>query len=190
MKQLKIGLDFDGVIADCGRLKTEGARQLYGLEIPSEKFKKEIVIGEGLLDKEQYLHLQQTIYGTREIGLLMEAVEEVNLYLPKLAEDGHDIRVITSRGTVETEIAREWAAGKQIDLRIEGVGGASKATAAEGLDVYVDDDLDKLESLVGVVPELFLFSWGYNADVESDGVASRVSNWAELYQKLRNIAAT
>jgi len=36
---MKIGLDFDGVISDCGKLKSDGAKKLYGFDIPSAKFK-------------------------------------------------------------------------------------------------------------------------------------------------------
>ncbi|MEK7660150.1 MAG: hypothetical protein AAB343_03020 [Patescibacteria group bacterium] len=49
---MKIGIDFDGVVADCGRLKTLGAKELYGVDIAPEKFKKEIVVGEGILTSE------------------------------------------------------------------------------------------------------------------------------------------
>ena len=41
---MKIGLDFDGVISDCGKLKSDSAKKLYGVDIPSAKFKKEIVV--------------------------------------------------------------------------------------------------------------------------------------------------
>lgn len=186
---MKIGLDFDGVIADCGKLKSDGALKLYGLEIPPEKFKKEIVIGEGHLTAEQYLSLQQSIYGTREIGFLMELVPEVDLHLAKLLEDGHTLVVITSRGEKELGIAREWSELKGLSLEFIGVGGGrSKAEAAAGCDVYVDDDLDKLEPLVGIVPHLFLFGWGYNAAVEVDGVARRVTSWSDLYARVQDLS--
>lgn len=70
-KTMRIGLDFDGVITNCGQLKSNTAYDLYGLTIPPEKFKREFVINEGYLSLEQYRHLQQIIYGTLEIGLLM-----------------------------------------------------------------------------------------------------------------------
>jgi len=95
---MKIGLDFDGVISDCGKLKSDGAKKLYGVDIPSAKFKKEIVVGENHLTAEQYRELQRIIYGTREIGLLMKPVDGVLRYLPRLISDGHIILVITSRG--------------------------------------------------------------------------------------------
>ena len=183
---MKIGLDFDGVISDCGKLKSDGAKKLYGVDIPSAKFKKEIVVGEKHLTMEQYHELQKIIYGTREIGFLMEPVDGVLHFLPRLVADGHIVLVVTSRGEIELGIAKEWSIQKGLQLDFIGVGhGKSKANAANGLDFYVDDDLDKLEPLVGIVPHLFLFSWGYNAHVDVGAIAKRVASWEELYRTIQ-----
>lgn len=187
---MKIGLDFDGVISDCGKLKSDGAKKLYGIDIPPEKFKKEIVVGEKHLTTEQYRELQKIIYGTREIGFLMEPVDGVLHFLPRLVADGHTVLVVTSRGESELEIAKEWSTRQGLRLNFVGVGyGNSKASAANGLDFYVDDDLDKIEPLVGVVPRRFLFSWGYNTHVEVGGVAKRLASWEELYQIIQTLGA-
>lgn len=180
---MKIGLDFDGVISDCGRLKSDGAKKLYGVDIPAAKFKKEIVVGEKHLTAEQYRNLQRIIYGTREIGFLMKPVDGVLYYLPRLVAGGHTVLIVTSRGEVELQIAREWSVSHGLQLEFVGVGyNNSKAEAAAGLDFYVDDDLDKLEPLVGVVPHRFLFSWGYNAHVDVGTIAKRVASWEELHR--------
>lgn len=185
---MKIGLDFDGVISDCGKLKSDGAKKIYGLDIPSAKFKKEIVIGEKYLTAEQYRELQKTIYGTKEIGLLMKPVDGVLHYLPRLLADGNMVLIVTSRGEVELEIAKEWSTSQGLQLDFVGVGyGNSKAGAAAGLDLYVDDDLDKLEPLVGIVPHRFLFSWGYNAKVDTGSIAKRVTSWRELYSIIKEL---
>ncbi|MBI2109478.1 MAG: hypothetical protein HYT93_04945 [Parcubacteria group bacterium] len=179
---MNIGLDFDGVISDCAKLKSEGAKRLYGVDIPPEKFKKEIVLGEKYLTEEQYLELQQTIYETREVGFLMEPVAGVLHFLPRLIAGGHTIRIITSRDGEKLNIAKEWSSRQGLELDFIGVGGGtSKAPAAAGLDLFVDDDLDKLEPLVGVVPHLFLFSWGYNTHLAEKNIARRIHSWEELH---------
>lgn len=183
---MKIGLDFDGVISDCGKLKSDGAKRLYGVNIPPAKFKKEIVVGERHLTMGQYRELQKIIYGTRKMGFLMEPVDGVLDILPRLVAAGHTVLVVTSRGAVELEIAKEWSLRQGLRLNFVGVGyGNSKAGAANGLDLYVDDDLDKLEPLVGVVPHRFLFSWGYNAHIEVGSVARRIASWEELYRTIQ-----
>ncbi|OGN03968.1 MAG: hypothetical protein A2831_00160 [Candidatus Yanofskybacteria bacterium RIFCSPHIGHO2_01_FULL_44_17] len=183
---MKIGLDFDGIISNCGKLKSDGAKKLYDVDIPPVKFKKEIVVGEKHLTMEQYHELQKIIYGTREIGFLMEPVDGVLHFLPRLVADGHIVLVVTSRGEIELGIAKEWSIQKGLQLDFIGVGhGKSKANAANGLDFYVDDDLDKLEPLVDIVPHRFLFSWGYNAHVDVGAIAKRVASWEELYRTIQ-----
>lgn len=180
---MRIGLDFDGVISDCGQLKSMGAARLYGVTIPPEKFKKEIVLGEKWLTPEQYRELQSNIYGTPELGLLMDPVPGMIEYLPLLISDGHQVTIITSRANTELSIARTWSVRQGLALTFIGVGyGNSKAEAARGLDVFVDDDLDKLVPLVPVVPHRFLFEWGYNQHVLVGQTARRIKSWAELYR--------
>ena len=183
---MRIGLDFDGVISDCGQLKSDGAKLLYGVEIPPEKFKKELVVDTGILTSEQYRHLQKQVYGTREIGLTMLPVDGVLRFLPKLQREGYDLMVVTSRGESESEIAREWMRLKGLEVLLVGVGGGiSKADACKGLDVYIDDDLDKLEPLVDSVPYRYLFSWGYNQHIQvPKSVAKRIESWQHFYEEV------
>ncbi len=65
--------------------------------------------------------------------------------------------------------------------------GNPKTKACKGLEVYIDDDLPKLEDLVGIVPHLFLFSWGYNEHVEVGDVAKRVKSWKDFYAEIRGL---
>jgi len=182
---MRIGLDFDGVISDCGGLKCEATRRLFGVDIPPAKFKKEIVIGEGLLTLEQYREMQRVIYGTHEYGQLMAPVPGMVDGISRLRAQGHDLRIITSRDGVQLEVAKAWMDRHGIDLHVTGVGyGVSKASAAEGLDLFVDDDLDKLEPLVEIVPHRVLFSWDYNGHIDASQVAVRVASWNELVDRV------
>ncbi len=187
-KHLKIGLDFDGVISDCGKLKSDAARKLYGLDIPADKFKKEIVIGEGHLTADEYRSLQKIIYGTREVGFLMEPVAGALHFVSQLLDLGHAITIVTSREETELEIAKEWSVAQGLSLNFIGVGyGVSKANACTGLDIYIDDDLDKLEPLIDIVPHRFLFSWGYNSHIDTGTVARRIGSWEEFFRTVTSI---
>lgn len=188
---MRIGLDFDGVLSDCGALKSDCALEFFGVRIPAERFKKEIVLGEGLLTAAQYRDLQERIYGTREIGLRMSPVPGVLDVLPRIMGDGHEVRIITSRSGEMLAIAAEWCDKHGLELDFRGVGyGVSKADEARGMDVYVDDDLDKIAPLIDVVPYRFLFSWGYNAHEEPEGIAERVSSWDELHRRISDLSET
>lgn len=185
---MKIGLDFDGVIINQGKLKADGAKKLYDVDIPPAQFRRELVVGRGLLTVEQYRKLQENIYGMFEGMELMEPVKDVLVYLPWLIVQGHAMLVITSRNEEGLCSAKEWSAQQGLLLDFVGVGqGNSKAEAARGLDVYIDDDLDKLEPLVGIVPHLFLFSWEYNKHVDVGSVARRVASWKKFYSIIQSL---
>jgi len=187
---MRIGLDFDGVITDCGKLKKEGAMRLFGITIPEEKFKKEIVIAENLLTEDQYRSLQKEIYDNPNIGLLAESVEGMKEYVQTLQEKGHTLTIITSRSAESLEVAKEWLKIKNIELPIVGVGQEkTKENACRNLqlDIFVDDDLDKLQPLIDCVPHLFLFSWGYNLHIDPGSIATRVLSWSDLYKKITTL---
>lgn len=189
---LKIGLDFDGVISDCSQLKVQAAKQLYNLTIPAQDFKKELLISKGLLAAEQYRHLQIQIYETRPLGFQMTPVPEVLDYLQKLTTH-HYVEIVTSRWGESSLIAQEWLHQQSPNLNIKITGidyGQTKAQALQGFDIFVDDDLDKLEPLVNIVPHRFLFSWGYNHHLTAGSVAQRVNSWPDLYQQIEKIAAS
>jgi uncharacterized HAD superfamily protein len=185
---MRIGLDFDGVISDAGRLKSLGIEELFGLKIPPEEVKKELVISRRLLTAEQYRTMQKFIYESREIGLRMEPVPGVFEYLPRLTQDGHQIRIITSRDGQALEVAKEWTQNHKLKLECVGLGyGVEKTGAATGFNVFVDDDLDKLAPLKNMIPNLFLFSWGYNRHIDETGIARRVQSWEELYGRITDL---
>ncbi len=183
---MKIGLDFDGVLSDCGFLKSLGACRLYGVQIPPEKSSKELVLKHGFLTEEQYETLQEVVYGTDTYLRKMREVPEAFQNIERLQEDGHNLTIITARGGIMGSIALRWLARHNVRLPFFAVGKkAGKREACKGLDIYIDDDLKNLLALNDVVPKRFLFSWGYNehCQAEEDGI-TRVSSWTDFYHKI------
>lgn len=186
---MKIGLDFDGVITNCGKLRSDAGKKLYGIDVSPDLFRRDYVVEKGLLTHEQYDDFQQKIYGTRDIGLLMEPVEDAFHYIKLLQKERHHVSVVTSRGEVELGIAKEWSRKHRLSLNIIGVGQKnSKAKALTGFDVFIDDNLDKLIQLIGYVNHRFLFSWGYNHDEEETGIATRIASWKEFYTSIQTLS--
>jgi hypothetical protein len=182
---MKIGLDFNGVIADCGGLKQRWIVKLFGKLVPYEKLSKVKLVGEGILSAEQYSALKHCIYTNGDFGSAIQPVPGALVCIEQLLRDGHQIVVITSRWGASLQLAQDWVKRQGLGLTVVGVGGGnSKAPAATGLDIFVDDDLDKLEELVGVVPSRFLFGWDYNQHVDVLGVAKRVESWDDLYRDI------
>lgn len=190
---MNIALDFDGVISDCGALKSEHAKKMFGVDIPADRFKRELVVKElagekGQLTMLEYKELQRVIYGTWEVGMTMKPVLGVQEFLPKLQSEGHHIHIVTSRIGEQLEIASEWAKNHGFEFGFTGVGyGKSKAPGVKGFELFVDDDLDKLEPLMDIVPHRYLFSWGYNQHIDEADIAKRVASWEELYNVVQTI---
>ncbi|HLC39014.1 MAG TPA: hypothetical protein VJJ80_02755 [Patescibacteria group bacterium] len=53
--------------------------------------------------------------------------------------------------------------------------------------IYIDDDIDKLAPLVGIVPYLFLFSWPYNLAEDERNIAKRIFSWQEFYREIQQL---
>jgi len=185
---MNIGFDFDGVITDCGQLKSDGAKKFYGINIPAGRFKKELIIKDNILTSEEYRKLQKIVYETRGAGLLMKPVDGALQYLPRLIEDGHRVIIITSRDGMSLQMANEWFLRRNLVLDFIGVGHKNdKVEAATGLDVYVDDDFDKLKPLIRIVPHLYLFAWEYNQHIKNIDPVIRVASWDKLFAHIQLI---
>ncbi len=182
---MKIGLDFDGVIANNNKLKSEAAKLLFDLDIPPDRFKKEILVEENILTLNQYRKLQKFIYDPEErSNLKMDPVEGVLTYLPKIISEGYEILVVTSRSKDSIPFMKTWSKNINLNLNFIALGyGKSKKSATADLDLYVDDDLDKLLDLT--TPNRILFSWKYNSHLTDLGTIKRVDSWNELYNFIK-----
>ncbi len=121
---MKIGLDFDGVIADCGQLKSQAAKEIYGIDVPRELFKREILIENGIMSGNQYSEFQKIIYHTMEFGLRMEPVKDSFEFINKLLDLGYSVEVITSRSDSSLDVAKEWCKKNGLNIqKFTGVGG-------------------------------------------------------------------
>ncbi len=185
---MRIGLDFDGVICDCGRLKSECAKILYGIDACSADFRERLLVDRKRLTESQYRNLQKFVYEDRRAFPIMSLVPEVLFFISRLVSENHSLRVITGRTGIGLQIAEEWSLSQGLQLEFTGVGfGKNKAEDVKGLDLYVDDDLKILQPLSGIVPNLFLFSWDYNFHQKEGEIAKRIASWRELYENIREL---
>jgi len=94
---------------------------------------------------------------------------------------------------VQLKIAQEWLTQNQLDfLHITGVGyGNSKAFACTGVDIFVDDDSEKLEELVTTVPYRFLFGEQEHNQTSDHDIINPTKNiahtWKEFLEKIQNL---
>ena len=179
---MNIGLDFDGVIINNDKLKMEVAREHYGLNIPSSKFRTDLITE--FMTLEKYEELKTEAYGRNKWVKYIVPVQDSLAVIKKLLTDGHNLKIITSRSGRTLEIAKEWLRNQNLGhLPIVGVGyQKSKAEYCRGLDIYVDDDLVKLDALTEIVPQLLLFTSESNQDLTLDRTnIKRTESWHQLY---------
>lgn len=183
---MRIGLDFDDVIAHSHILKSIIVKDLYGIEIEASRFRREFVVG-SLLTNEQYLNAVRKVFlGEYPVPAVPGAIESINL----LKKEGHSLKIITSRSVKGGELrpAMDWLKENSIQLPVVGVGyGNSKAEACAGLDLFVDDDPAKLHELVGIVPHLLFFCWPHNQHEHEPRVATRVYSWNDALHYINRL---
>lgn len=193
---MKIGLDFHGVVVDSARMKAQRAPH-YGKRLTRTMFLKNMAVGRGgnRLTITQYRDLKIDVYWRPHFARkFMTPVQGAVRGIRRLMADGHKVFVISSCSNRHAKIARSWC--KRIGLKqveVVGIGmnenDKSEAARQRGLDVFVDNDPEKLRLLRDAVKKRFLFAARDNEYADLDGVARRVTGWNELYEEIRKLGA-
>ncbi|OGL79046.1 hypothetical protein A3E39_02255 [Candidatus Uhrbacteria bacterium RIFCSPHIGHO2_12_FULL_60_25] len=193
---MKIGLDFHGVVVDSARMKAERAPH-YGKRLTRSMFLRNMAVGRGgnRLTIRQYRDLKIDVYWRPHIARqVMTPVQGAVSKIKRLLADGHEVVVISSSSRRHVKIARSWCNRiglKQVEVIGIGMCEIDKSEAAQqrGLDVFVDNDPEKLRLLRHAVKKRFLFAEHNNEHVDLDGFAHRVTGWNELYEEIRKLNA-
>lgn len=191
MKKLKIGLDFDGVIANCALLKSIAGQRIFGIEIPPDRFTKAIVIGQGHLSVDQYAELQIAVYHTEGYAKLLEPIPNAIETIRQLLAQNYSIQVITSRGDKAVIFARAWLVSKGLSIDVVSIGNSENklpAATSAGIDVFVDDDHEKLLPLIGAVSKLYWFTQNDQGGVGVHGSIRQIGSWDMLYKEIQRLA--
>ena len=183
---MKIGLDFDGVIADTSKLKQRIAKEMFGVDAPTNILKEKTIVEAGLMTQAEYRTLMNKVCGDRGVGFKMVPVSNSINYIKELLDVGHEVRVVTARQANEFEVAKEWLESQEVSgITYASSGyGKSKLEHTKDLDVFVEDDYSKLLDLKATVPHLFLMTWDYNEVVEVEDGITRVYSWHELNEHI------
>lgn len=182
---MHIGIDLDGVVIDSHAVKPVVALQMFGVIVPAHLCTRQMVIDHNLLTGEQYDAVNKEVYSGR---LPMKDIHQACLYIRILQDQGHQVRAITSRSVDDgtLPLALNWLSARDLSLQVTGVGyGKPKTDFCEGLELFVDDDLEKLTPLVGRVEHLLLFSSPTNRRHVTPRGIYRVDNWWEIYNYIR-----
>lgn len=135
---LRIGLDFDGTIADITWAKLRYAREAFGVDLPAEATWG--AQGRDLLGDARYMELVVEAHGG-ELSLAMPPMPGAVEAIQRLGQE-HELYIVTARLDDEAELAKAWLADHQ--LEVDGFVHTARASKAGpsvelGLDVLLDD---------------------------------------------------
>ena len=171
---MRLGFDFDNVIADGHSVKLAIAKEVLGRDVKYDELFKGL---ENTL-------LHEAIYYNKEANTRMAPVTDAIGTLLRLQQDGHNMRIGTGRTEKSTQYARQWLEDHNVLIPIIGTSDRPKTEACEGLDMFFDDNMSFLLPLRGTVKELFLFTRPYNLLEDTQGMR-RVSSWNDIYAEVR-----
>lgn len=180
----RLGLDLDGVIADRRTLKSSVCMELFQKEIPP-RYCGKLDLLRSYLTLEEYKQMSRKVYldqgyvlSMRPIPYAVETIAQINRLF--------DICIVTSCSVDEVVFVHDWLKKYGISIDIVAVGGRDKRETTQGMDIFVDDDIDKLQMID--VPRKILFSGEHNMhDNTRDSGLSRVHSWEELESVLTSI---
>lgn len=139
---MRIAIDFDGVIADIPKSKSEWIRNRLGIHVPPWKTDREKcipIIGEGF-----YAEMTEKVY--KDIDEAVE-VKDAGKSLEELKNDGNLLYFVTSRTQERMQFALEWLKLKQMHSYFDdfycAADDPSKALFIEKhkIDAIIDDEL-------------------------------------------------
>lgn len=180
---LKIGIDFDGVIADSTELKIEYAKNHYNLDLQPEQCTKHKAVASGMTT-EQYEKMVSEIYSSN-ISQEAKPVKHAKGAIEDLIQEGCQVYIITSRNDKELEQAKKWLQKNHFpQIEIINTSNQPKDSIAKklGLNLLIDDTLGKLEKINTSETSLYLFTNPQNIDVSVETLPlRRMDSWAEIY---------
>jgi uncharacterized HAD superfamily protein len=178
---MRIGLDFDGVFCDSGKLLRDSAKEVFKVDIPLGMNFDYKVVSSGYLTSEQLSSLKEVVFESSKFGL--EVLPGADLVCRQLLGRGHDLQILTKREK-SLDIVRVFCENLGLRIPITGTPkGKPKSSVKMDFDVFVDDSISNLEDLKKYVPKLFLFSWDYNLSYKNHP-GERVYDWEDFSKKI------
>ncbi len=171
---LRIGLDFDGTIADITWAKLRYAREAFGVELPAEATWG--ATGRELLGEERYGELVEAVHGTSlsvEMPPMPGAVET----MARLRQH-HELYIVTARLDNEAELAHEWLErnGVEVDGFVHTARASKAGPCTElGIAVHLDDSPLVLADVGETLPALI--EAPYNRTQPRDPRVRMVEHW-------------
>ena len=197
---MRIGIDIDGVLTDVERWQLD-----YGSKFYYERYKKEIVDFEGY-DTNQIFNVDDKLDEEfwreyfKEYSLNVEARKFANEVIDKLKQEGHQIYIITARGSFlshsadvmsieeNQQIVLNWLKNNHInyDKIIFSPEDKLDICKENKIDLMIEDKVDNINKISKIIP-VICFHAGYNKDCKNSNII-RCYSWYDIYSKINKLA--
>ena len=187
MKKLRIGVDFDGVVANTGELQKYLAKELFGKQIPPTCRFKNAVYPKGLTPKE-YKIVSDEAYGNLKYLQHLQEQTNAQKILTSLIKKGFPIEIVTARESNEFDFAQKWLKQNRIYAPLKSTfNGEDKSFACRDLGIYIEDMPYQASALKEIVPRILLFDTYDNQKfnltseerMQIKGI-ERISDWSQF----------
>ena len=197
---MRIGIDIDGVLTDVERQQLD-----YGSKFYYERYQKEIVDFEGY-DTNQIFNVDDKLDEEfwrkyfKEYSLNVEARKFASEVIDKLKQDGHQIYIITARGSFlshsadvmsieeNQQIVLNWLKNNHInyDKIIFSPEDKLDICKENNIDLMIEDKVDNINKISKIIP-VICFHAGYNKDCKNSNII-RCYSWYDIYSKINKLA--
>jgi len=187
MKKVKIGVDFDGVIANTGELQKHITKELFGKNISPSCHYSTSVRERNLTKDEARIVFNETYQNQKYLSTLKEQ-PNAKKTLMNLVNSGIPLEIITSREEKEFDFAQKWLKQNGIYIPMKSISNEKdKIKACNGLDIYVEDIPYQIDLLKKIVPRIVLFNSYDNKESvltkeerkQVEGI-ERISDWNQF----------
>ncbi len=196
---MRIGVDFDGTIADISQVELALIKQRFNIELKPEQCIGEIL--KPMLGKENYEILRKDIRGSYTLN--SKVVTGCKKALSALISEGHKIVILTSRWADEQAFAKKFLEAKGIPyhhfLFVEHGTKfdkyAERITKKRVIDrlrigAMIDDTYHHLAELSGSGIGLYFFDQPWNRKIKIDKQdIIRVFGWQDIVDNILQLSA-
>lgn len=196
---MKIGIDVDGVLTNLEEYQIKYGKKYFGENTKIDITKIDIEEMFGCTKEEREKFWIKYIW---KYCITERSKDNASVVLQKLAEEGHELYIITSRAHVmENNIVgslfrkmlfdwlkRENIPFKDITLCHEKNSEVDKLNACKkyGIDVMIDDKKENVEELSKYF-KVLCFDATYNQECSGENII-RVNNWNQIYNEIHRLS--
>lgn len=185
-----IGLDFDGVVVDTVWHRCAVCIEVYGVDPPFRSFAAKTVVSEGRLTQQQYDDLMDLVFVDPRYAMMMEPLCGAIGAIHSLIAAGLTPRIVTMRQAASVKFVRRFLRLDEVQLGglkvVSTNRQLTKHQHVAGMLAFVEDRVEHLATMKGIVPNLYLMD--YYGVAEPADWYTLVPDWPTLLPQLVRLA--